>query len=326
MEQEGNGTPEGVAATPLADIVGKRERAPAPPPAGQQAAPPAPPPAPPKGEEPKPEAPKAEAAPQRTPDGKFAPKDKEAAPPAEDDDKPSVPVAALRDERAKRQKAEAEASRVLSELEAIKREIATLRSQPPAYAQQPPQPMPQPAPQPEAPAPDFWTDPDAYFAHRLGEHERKIRTDMVNRHLGMSEAAARARHQDFDAALNEFAEAMRANPMLREQMVNAPDPGEFVYQVGKRAMTVKPLLTDPDGYRKQLEAELRAKLEAEYAAKMAAQPAPEPVATPPAPLPPLPTSLASVRSVSPRTGPTWSGPAPLDAIIGPRARSATRPR
>ena len=148
---------------------------------------------------------------------------------------------------------------------------------------------------------------------------------MVNRHLGMSESAARARYQDFEAALNEFAEAMRANPMLREQMVNAPDPGEFVYQVGKRAMAVKPMLTDPEGYRKQVEAELRAKLEAEFAARMAVQPAPEPVAQPAAPLPPLPTSLASVRSVAPRTGPQWSGPASLDAIIGPRARSA-RPR
>lgn len=320
MEQDTTRPADAEAPKPLADIIGKRREASAPPPAGQQAAPP-PPPAPPKGEEPKPEASKPEAAPQRAPDGKFAPKaEAEAsAPPAEDAERNVVPVAALKDERAKRQKAEAEASRVLAEMEAIKREIAALRNQPPAQSQ------PQ-AQQPEAPAPDFWTDPDAYFAHRLGEHERKIRADVINRHLGFSEAAARARHQDFDAALNEFAEAMRANPMLREQMVNAPDPGEFVYQVGKRAMSVKPMLADPEGYRRQIEAELRAKLEAEYAARMAAPAGSEPVAQSAVPLPPLPTSLASVRSVSPRTGPQWSGPAPLDAIIGPRARSAARPR
>lgn len=157
----------------------------------------------------------------------------EAAPTAEPQDtkEATVPLAALMDERTKRQ--------------AIELQLK-------AQAQAPVE------------KPDAYVTPDE--AIQYGQNE--IRTEFNERFLNMSEAQARSRHsEDFDQMSDVFfSEMATANPVLGQQAMQAPDPYEFVYQQAKTHIEFKGV-NSVDDLKAKLEVELRAKLEAEYAEK-----------------------------------------------------------
>lgn len=163
----------------------------------------------------------------------------EAAADSVSDDKPAqppegyVPVAALHEERGKRQGIE-------GELRAIK-ELTT---------------KPEPTAEPEAPI-DFLEDPDRWqkqveskWQAELSAANAKI-DDLTNQmpkrfaqfRVNWSEQAARKRHDDFDKVANVFADVARTNPALVDEMHNAEDPAEYAYVAGKRLG----LLADHDG-------------------------------------------------------------------------------
>lgn len=162
-------------------------------------------------------------------------------PPPGDDGK--VPIQALLDEREKRQQYERELKEFREQQEKAKKDAPKL--------------------------PDYFEDPDGYNAaverlvqERVSSLEAKVNQQMSAAWLSMSERAAKARYQDFDEKLEAFSKEAQNNPVLAAQMMQSPDPGEYVYQTGKKlqALSTTP---DLDSLREQMREELRAELLAE---------------------------------------------------------------
>jgi hypothetical protein len=198
------------------------------------------------------------------------------APPAEQTQQlPPAEYAALRDERRKRQELE-------RKLEGI---IAQQQMQPPT------------------PPPSFWDDPDAAMAHMRTEMRNELlqslRQEQQIDRMNQSEAAAKAKHPDYDDAFAAFQQAVQYNPRLAQELANAADPGEYAYSKGKAALAL-----EQHGSIDALLAAERQKWEAEVRGAI------------PAPMAALPSTTAADGSVGARSGPEWSGPPTLNQIIG----------
>lgn len=250
----------------------------------------------PAAETPAPEAltPAPEAAGQpRDENGRFAPKETGEQPQVETpaEQVPPTPdptpgpetgqYAALKDERRKRQEAEAR-------IAAMEAQFAQMQSRP--------------QPQPEPPA-DFFENPDAFLASKLDQFgtqlmQRFQQQQQVDR-LNASEAAAKAKYADYDDAFHAFRQAVQSNPALSAQMTASNDPAEFAYRTGKRALDLERV-----GSFDELIAAERAKWEAEAKAAI------------PAPAPSFPSTTATDTSVGQRGGPAFAGPTPLGDLIG----------
>lgn len=124
-----------------------------------------------------------------------------------------------------------------------------------------------------------------------------------NRLLHWSERAARKEYGDetVDKAFARFQAEIAKNPALYQAAMSSPDPWDFVVKEGQKALMLEEVGTDPAAYRAKLEAEIRAQLQSQ------AQPQVN-----------VPTSLNGARSVAQRSAPTWTGPTPLDNILGNR--------
>jgi hypothetical protein len=229
--------------------------------------------------------------PSRDEKGRFAPKETGVEPAQQDPVPPTEPVnqlppheyAALKDERRKRQEAEARAA-------AIEAHYAQLARQQQVQA-------------PQQPAVDFWDDPQAFMDSRMAQLGETMLQQWEQRQqaqrLDASEQAARAKYPDYDEAFVAFEQAVQANPRLAFELAQQSDPGEFAYSKGKAALAIQSV-----GSLDALKAQIRAELEAE--AKAAFNPAPKPV---------LPSTTAGDTSVGARSGPAWAGPAPIGDIL-----------
>lgn len=148
----------------------------------------------------------------------------------------SVPYAALKAERDKRQ--------------AYERELNELR----VKAQQ------------DQSKPDFYEQPDAYVQQVVAQTEQRLRGQMY----AALEAQARASYSDYDEVFEEVKAAAEGNPAITQQIFAAPNPAMAVYEVGKQLREMK-RMQDPATYRAEIEAEIRAKVEAEYRVKEGAR-------------------------------------------------------
>ena len=146
----------------------------------------------------------------------------------------------------------------------------------------------------------FWDDPEA----ALQQFQQQITQVTMKTKLDTSESIARGRYKDFEENVQEFAALAEQIPGVREQMMAAPDPAEFAYQVGKRQRDLKQI-GDIEEYRAKVERETRARLEAEYKAKAEER---EKLASD------LTPSLSDARGSNP-TRPVFSGPPSLDSIL-----------
>lgn len=212
----------------------------------------------------------------------------EAAPPAaQQEAEPShIPVAALRDERQKRQQAE-----------------ERLRW----YEQQ--QLAPQQQHQEPAEIPDVFTDPVAY-TQWVAQQVRESVMQEVQQFGGqfgtqtraeVSEMLARRQYEDYDSVIEaSFKPAVAANPFLVQQMAQSPDPAGFAYKAGKQWAEAQKYGQAEPLSREQIEAEIRQKIMAELNLSQSQQ---------------APNSLATERSVGSRPGPAWSGPADLGELL-----------
>lgn len=216
----------------------------------------------------------------------------EAAPPAaqQEAEPAHIPVAALKDERQKRQQAEDQ----LRQYEAY---FTSLQ-----------QPQPQ---QPAAPDPnvDFngwlnWRDQQIAAQIResiMGEVTQYGDQFRTTTRAEVSELQARQRHEDYDAVIeSSFKEAVAANPFLVSQLAQAQDPAEFAYKSGKQWAASKQFGSDTPPSRDEVVAQVRAEIMAELGLSST---------------PTAPSSLASERSVGSRSGPAWAGPADLRSLL-----------
>jgi membrane protein involved in colicin uptake len=151
----------------------------------------------------------------------------------------TVPLASLKAEREKRQKAEAERQRLEAELAALRQ-------------------MPQ---QPE-PSIDFYADPEGYVQTVISKAQQE-----ANRRLyAVLDAEAREAFPDYDEVMEDLVPKVQANPALKQQIFNSPNPAKAAYQLAKQLKTMESM-QDPIAYEAQMRARIKAELEAELKAK-----------------------------------------------------------
>lgn len=148
----------------------------------------------------------------------------------------------------------------------------------------------------------FWDDPEGYFK----SHEEKIAKRETALTLNVSEKLARSRYKDFDEKVEVFAESLKSTPGLHAEWLASPDPAEFAYRHGARVKEIREV-GDIDKYREKIEKETRAKLEAEFKAKQEELEKARAA---------LPGSLSDVRGASTQQKNVFTGPTPLEDILG----------
>lgn len=143
----------------------------------------------------------------------------------------TVPLAALEDERRKRQELEQR------------------------LAQQT---------QPEKPG--FWEQPEQH----LQQVEQRAQAIAFKSKLDVFADMAAAKYQDLDQRIAEFDELVARTPGLWQQMMSARNPIEFAYSTAKNHAEYQ-AAGSVEGMRAKIESEMRAKIEAEFSAKAAAE-------------------------------------------------------
>jgi hypothetical protein len=211
--------------------------------------------------------------------GRFKSKgEEESAPPAPQDEAAGIPVAALKDERSKRQ--------------ALETELEQLRA---SIAQQPQQ-------EPQAP-PDRWEDPDGYDQYLIQQAAHYAREQAVHafnqQRIHQSAVRARGKYDDYDHAHQVFGEMVQRNPALMDQMLTADDPAEYAYNEAKSEIAIR----SAGG--------LQAYIQQEAARLVAAQ---QPTIQDVASRLPPPT-ISDSRNVGSRSSAPWQGPTPLSDIL-----------
>jgi hypothetical protein len=179
-----------------------------------------------------------ESKPDRTRDesGKFAKaEEKPAEKPAEKPKLSSAEVAAIIDERRKRQDAEQKYADLLA------------KTQKPGEK------------------PSVFENEDAAISARVTEGTRGLRESMYK----LSVKAARGIYKDFADAENAFAEAMERDPRLIVGLQQSDDPGEYIYTMGIHVRELADVGGDLMKYREKVSAVSQSKID-EQAKQIAA--------------------------------------------------------
>jgi hypothetical protein len=201
-------------------------------------------------------------------------------PPPSEPETGHIPIAALKDERYKRQAAEQafnEAQQRLAQYEAYF-----------AQANQ------QQAPQEEEDPVEYLTQ---QIASRLGP---QVQQQQFLLKVEVAEQFARQQWADYDTTVDVFKDEAGRNPHLWAAVQQAPNPAQYAYNAGKNILAARTYGSEAPPSRDQIEAEIREKIMAEIGVNR----------------PNVPTSLANAQSRGSRGGPAWSGPASLDSILG----------
>lgn len=188
-----------------------------------------------------------------------------------------APLAAVQDERRKRQEAEAR-------LKQYEQQLAQRHEQ--------------------APPPDWYAEPDR--AAQI--MQQQVQYTIVHNKVALSQDLAREQYADYDAMEQVFTEAAQQQPHLWQQLYQHPNPAKFAYQQAKKLHAMREIGDDPEAYRQRIIADYQA-------SQGQGQPPPQqPRATP---RPQLPTSLARTVSTQPRDERgKFAGRAELSDILG----------
>ncbi len=108
-----------------------------------------------------------------------------------------------------------------------------------------------------------WDNPEATIEAVKSE----MRQENQTRLLDMSEAGARARHDDYGDKYEIFVAMATENPALVKTMLANPDPAEYVYQTATERIFHDEVGADPKAYEDKLRSKIRQEVEAEFTAK-----------------------------------------------------------
>jgi hypothetical protein len=236
----------------------------------------------------------AEQGPIRDERGRFAPKgDKEpeaeppaaSAPPAPQEEPGHIPIAALRDERSKRQALEGEVAQMRQMLERFQ------------------QTQQQPAPVQDQGPPDRWEDPEGYDQWLVSRAAAAAREEAINAYnyqrIETAAAQFRVDKPDYADVVAVFGQMTQTNPGLIQQMQSAPNPAEFAYNTAKLELEIRE--------HGSIDALVEARLKAREAQALQSVQTQLPQSLPP--------TISNDRSVGSRSGPAWTGPRPIGDIL-----------
>ena len=160
----------------------------------------------------------------------------ETVPPT--DKLPQQDYKALREERDKRQRLEAE-------LEALKAQVN------------------------QTPPPSIWEDEEAARAYDRNQTvSAAVQEATFQANLNMSEMMVRQANPDFEEVKAEFLALAQDNPALAQQALQDPHPWNKAYTIAKNARTMRELgATDIDSLREKIKAELMAEMQVQQPAR-----------------------------------------------------------
>jgi len=218
--------------------------------------------------------------------GRFIPKgEKEEASPPEAEER--IPVKALQEERRKRQELEAQLMQMQQHLQ-----------QPPQQQQAPQGP------------PDRWEDPEGYDQWLVTQAAHAARAEAYQQfqYQRLAESGNRLRQStpDYEEKIQVFGQMANANPSLLAQLVQAENPAEFAYNLGKQQIEI----AQYGGIDGLIQAKVQEALSK-------AQPAP----VEQKPSLSIPETLADAQSARGSESAAFN-PTPLESILG-MARAAT---
>jgi hypothetical protein len=169
--------------------------------------------------------------PEKTPEPVKAVEPVAVAPPVQpvESEKERAYKQAMREEREKRQRIEAE-------LQALK--------------------------QPKTPV-DPWADLPGALSAQEKAFEERLFVERCN----LTETIARQQHSDFEDVRQAFLDAAETNPQLWAGVRQAANPSEHVYREGLRIKELKDVNGDFSAYKTKLEKDIEARIRAEYEAK-----------------------------------------------------------
>lgn len=119
------------------------------------------------------------------------------------------------------------------------------------------------AEKPKEPLKFDWDNPEA----TIEAVREEMRQENQTRLLDMSEAGARARHEDYGEKYEVFVAMAKENPALVQAMLAKPDPAEYVYQTATQRIFHDEVGADPKAYEDKLRAKIRQEVEAEFSTK-----------------------------------------------------------
>ncbi len=186
------------------------------------------------------------------------------------------------------------------QVEAFKRKAidATKRAQAAEQALQAAQPQPK--------AVDVFEDQQGYTNQILGSVNQAV----LNERINGSEYRATKKYPDLSDKVDKFIELKTANPALQQELLAHQDPYEFIVETVKNAEDFEQM-KDADGYKARITAEIEKDLKAKHYAEFQAGKTLEES---------IPPSMASQNSKGSLSGAEYSGPTPLDNIVGPGAQ------
>lgn len=252
--------------------------------------------------------PAVETRPQPTPDPSppdtQATQEQDAPEPAEENGQ--VPVAALRAERAKAKRYTEQIAEFNQRFEEQNRQWES------RFGQLLQVMKPQTPEQAPPPAPEIWDKPDEFVAHRAAQV-----VDPVNQRtmaLAREVATLRYKPEVVEAAEKAFNAAAASGQMDREthaRINQSANPFAAAVEWYQRTSLLSEIGDDPAAFKAKVEAEAEARILEKYGIR---QNAPAPMA----PASVMPSDFTQTRNVGSRSGPAWSGPAPLNDIFARR--------
>lgn len=107
--------------------------------------------------------------------------------------------------------------------------------------------------------PNVFEDPENAFSYS----ERLVEEKAFTRLVKYSEAEMRETHPDYDEMSNEFMKLAQQNPLLSQELYNAPNPAKFAYNTAKNYLEAQKF-NDPN-YKEKLKEDIRKEVLAELA-------------------------------------------------------------
>jgi hypothetical protein len=226
--------------------------------------------------------------------GQFVAKEEKKEEPKVEEPKPDPKPEPPKEEFSAKEKA------LLAAMQEERRKRQEIEQQLLQYKQQPQTP-------PEPPKP-FWEDPDgavAQYQKALEATKAETAQNFFKQRLEFTEELARVKYPDYNEVVEVFKEVAQQAPGLVQQCMTSQNPAEFAYKLGKHHKEMRDVGSIEE-YKKKAEKELRLKIEAElkekYEKEMKARQE-------------LVPSLSDARSTQANKA-VWGGPTPLDNILG----------
>jgi hypothetical protein len=193
----------------------------------------------------------------------------------------NVPVAALIDERRKRQEASEKLRELESRFEAMQRQIQAKAT-----------------PEPE------WTEESIMsdLPGALKTVEQRVEKRLRELTYSISESQARKQYADYDEAIAEFAQLAKQNPMLSREIDADGAPAFAAYAIVKRERERREA-SDPKKVEAKVQAEVNRRVEEELAKLRGTLDAQR-----------IPPSVSSARGQGSLSDATWSPPSMSDIL------------